>query len=281
MLTSVAIAQLVQAGKLRYTDTLAKILPDYPNREAASRVTLAQILTHTAGLGDFFTEEFMAHKERYRALADYVSLFANQPLRFEPGTSWAYSNGGFLLLGLIVQKASGQDYYDYVKEHIYDPAGMTSSGSTPKDRFPPEMAVGYTRQGGPDGSLQSNYETLPWRGSSAGGGESTVGDLLRFATALRGYKLLNRDLTDLVTTGKVNPDPEDPESRYAYGFEDRRDGGRRTIGHGGGAPGMNGMLQIYWDEGYTVVVLANLDPPAAQQVAEYIRTRLARGAAGS
>jgi CubicO group peptidase (beta-lactamase class C family) len=108
---------------------------------------------------------------------------------------------------------------------------------------------------------------------SAGGGESTVGDLLRFAEALRNHKLLGAQLTETVVTGKTQPGP-DADSKYAYGFEDERVAGHRTVGHGGGAPGMNGQLDVYLDGGYTVVVLANLDPPAAQGVANYVRERL-------
>ena len=270
--TSVAIAQLISAGKLKYTDTLARVLPDYPNQDAARKITVAQLLTHTSGLGDIFDEEFDQKKDTLHTLRDYLGLFAKKPLQFEPGKGWAYSNAGYVVLGLILEKASGQSYFDYLQQHVFGPAGMASTGNTPLSERPPSLAKGYTR--GPDGKLVRNDDTLPWRGSSAGGGESTVGDLLRFANALRGYKLLNEALTNEITTGKVSPFPGESSSQYAYGFEDHREGGARAVGHGGGAPGMNGTLQVYWDEGYVIVVLANLDPPAAETVASYIGARL-------
>ena len=272
MFTSVAIAQLVEAGKLKYTDTLAQVLPDYPNKEVAQKITVHQLLTHTSGLGDIFGPEFDKRKNELREIKDYLALFADKPLRFEPGAGWSYSNGGFIVLGLIVEKLSGQSYYDYVQKHIYDVAGMKLSGSFPKTDKIPNLAVGYMK-GGPSGQLAPNWETLPWRGMSAGGGDSTVGDLLRFAEALRGHKLLGAQLTETIVTGKTQPGP-DADSKYAYGFEDERVAGHRIVGHGGGAPGMNGQLDIYLDGGYTVVVLANLDPPAAQGVANYVRERL-------
>ncbi|HEX7285499.1 MAG TPA: serine hydrolase domain-containing protein, partial [Candidatus Angelobacter sp.] len=198
MFTSVAIAQLVQQGKLKYSDTLAKVLPDYPNQETAKKITVEQLLTHTSGLGDFFGAEFRKKKDSLHELKDYLPLFANEPLKFEPGQGWAYSNAGFLVLGLIVEKLSGQSYYDYVQKHIYDAAGMKNSGSPPPTVKVANLSTGYTRSGpdgDDDGPLHPNIATLPWRASSAGGGNSSLGDLLKFHQALRNNKLVNAELT--------------------------------------------------------------------------------------
>src|SRR5258707_14380155 len=115
---------------------------------------------------------------------------------------------------------------------------------------------------------------LPWRGSSAGGGDSTVGDLLKFDQALRTNKLVNAELTRTITTGKVSPPRFPSTAKYAYGFSDKNPDGDRIVGHNGGAPGMNAQLDIHWNSGYTVVMLANLDPPAATEWARYISDRL-------
>ncbi len=232
MFTSVAIAQFVEAGKLKFKDTLRTALPDYPNKEIAQQITIEQLLTHTSGLGDIFGPGFFEKKDSIREHKDYLPLFVDKPLQFEPGARFSYSNAGFIVLGLVIEKFSGQSYYEYVKQHIFDPAGM-----------------------------------------AAGGGESNVGDLLRFANALRGYKVLSRETTELITSGKVGDQPGN-SSKYAYGFADRNANGRRTVGHSGGAPGMNGSLNILWDEGYTVIVLANVDPTVAQDAAEFIADRL-------
>lgn len=272
MFTSVAIAQLVQAGKLKYTDTIAQLLPDYPDKEIAGKITVHHLLTHTSGLGDIFGPVFDEKKDSLREIKDYVQLFAGKPLRFEPGEGWSYSNAGFIVLGLIIEKVSGQSYYDYVQKNIYDVAGMKNSGSYPKTDKVPNLAVGYMRRG-PGGPFVPNWDTLPWRGMSAGGGDSTLEDLLRFDRALRMHKLLNKELTETVITGKTQPG-KNPDIKYAYGFQDERIGGRRIVGHGGGAPGMNALLDMYLDGGYTVVVLSNLGPPTAQRVGGYIRERL-------
>ena len=268
MFTSVAIAQLVQQGKLKYTDTLAAVLPDYPNKEVAAKVTIHQLLTHTSGLGDYFGDEFDKKKDNLRELKDYLQFFASEPLQFEPGKGWAYSNAGMLVAGLVIEKVSGKNYFDYVRENIYKPAGMKDTDSYEKTKPQPNQSKGYMKI---DGKWASNYGDLPLMGSSAGGGDSTAPDLLRFDQALRGHKLINAQLTELITTGKVDVGPR---SKYGYGFEESRENGSRVVGHGGGAPGMNGDLRIFWDAGYTVIVLSNLSPPVAQQVSGYIRERV-------
>ncbi len=269
MFTAVAILQLVQAGKIKLNDPLGKYLTDYPNQDVATKVTIHHLLTHTGGTGDFFGPEFDAHRLELRTLQDYVKLYGKRGLEFAPGSRWEYSNYGFLLLGVVVERVSGESYYDYVREHVYEPAGMTSTDSSPEDQAVPDRSIGYTRM--ESGTWQPNTDTLPYRGTSAGGGYSTVEDLLRFANAVTGYKLLDAHYTELLTTGKVDTPGG---SKYAYGFDDRTEVGVRSFGHGGGAPGMNGELRIYPQSGYVVAVLANLDPPAATQVAEFIGSRL-------
>lgn len=267
MFTATAVLQLVEAGKVKLDAPLATYLPDYPNKELASKVTIHHLLTHTGGTGDFFGPEYNAHRLELRTLADYVTLFGSRPLRFEPGSKWEYSNYGFILLGRVIERVSGMSYYDYVAKHVYAPAGMTSTGSEPEDSVVAHRALGYMSAAG---TVEPNTATLPWRGTSAGGGYSTVRDLLRFADALRAHKLLDAHHTELLTTGKV----ETPGGgKYAYGFGDNTRNGVRCVGHNGGAPGMNGDLEIC-DNGYVVAVLANMDPPAAGRISDFIGNRL-------
>ena len=271
MFTAVAILQLVEAGKLDLTAPLGTYLTDYPNREVATEVTIHHLLTHTGGTGDIFGPEFEAHRKELRTLVDYVELYGERGPEFEPGSQWAYSNYGFILLGAVIEAVTGQSYYDYVNEHIYEPAGMTGTGSVPEDQAVPDRAIGYMDpSGGTD--WRPNTDTLPYRGTSAGGGYSTVEDFARFADALLSRELLSPDSTELLITGK---EEIGPGISYAYGFEDHRGAeGNGWVGHGGGAPGMNGDLRIYLPSGYVVVVLANLDPPVAQRVADYLDARL-------
>lgn len=271
MITAVSIMQLVEAGKIDLDKPFGTYLTDYPNKTMASEVTIRQLLTHTGGTGDIFGPEFEKNRTKLRTLQDYIDLYGSRPLRFKPGSKWEYSNYGFILLGAIVAKVSGQNYYDYVQQHVYEPAGMTSTGSQPEDVAVPDRSVGYTRMTGLQ--WQPNTDTLPYRGTSAGGGYSTVGDLLQFANALTGHKLLNAQYTDMLTTGKVKTPMG---ASYAFGFEDHIINGTRCFGHGGGAPGMNGDLEICPSAGYIIAVLSNLDPPAAQHISDFITNRLPR-----
>jgi D-alanyl-D-alanine carboxypeptidase len=267
MFTAVAILQLVEAGKIELSAPLGKYLTDYPNKDVASKVTIHQLLTHTGGTGDIFGPDFDAHRKELRTLGDYVDLYSKRGLEFEPGSRWSYSNYGFILLGVVIEKVTGQSYYDYVQEHIYEPAGMTRTGSLSENQAVPDRSLGYTK---PPGTTKwvPNTDTLPFRGTSAGGGYSTVTDLARFASALTSHKLLRPTSTVRLITGKVDVFRGE---KYAYGFGDRRDrSGRGSVGHGGGAPGMTGDLRIYPRTGYVVAVLANIDPPAAQSVTGWV-----------
>jgi D-alanyl-D-alanine carboxypeptidase len=268
MFTAVATLQLAEARKLDLTDTVGKFLTDYPNKDVASKVTIEQLLTHTGGTGDIFGPEFEAHRLELRTLQDYVKLYGSRAPKFEPGSRWEYSNYGFILLGAIIEKVSAQSYYDYVHEHIFVPAGMASTASEPEDKAVTDRSIGYMKMDAKEWTPNTN--TLPYRGSSAGGGYSTVEDLGRFAEALTSHKLLDVLYTDMLTTGK----PGTPDRSYAFGFEDRAVNGMRCFGHGGGAPGMNGDLRICPESGYVVAVLANLDPPAATRISQFITNRL-------
>src|SRR5208282_3108804 len=190
MFTAVSVLQLVEAGKIKLTDPLGKYVTDYPNQDIATKVTIHQLLTHTGGTGDIFGPEFATHRKELRTLNDYVTLYGKRGPLFVPGSKFDYSNYGMVLAGVVIERVSGQSYYDYVQDHIYKPAGMTLSGSLPEDQVVAGRSIGYTRSEG-NGEWVPNTDSLPYRGTSAGGGYSTVGDLLRFANALLSHKLLN------------------------------------------------------------------------------------------
>ena len=182
MFTSVAILQLVDQGKIGLDDPVGKLLPAYPNGEVAEKVTVRHLLTHTGGTGDIFGPEYDKHRLTLKSLSDYADLYASRSLDQVPGSAFKYSNYGFILLGLIIEKVRGLSYYDYVERNIFLPAGMRSTASLPETETVPNRARGYMLR---DGKWISNAQTLPWRGTSAGGGYSTAADLLRFAQALQ------------------------------------------------------------------------------------------------
>jgi CubicO group peptidase (beta-lactamase class C family) len=269
--TQVAIAQLAEQGKLSFDDTIRKHLPDYPN-PAADRITIQQLVSMTSGLGDIFGERYDATpKDHLRTLSDFLPLFASDPLRFEPGTGRQYSNAGYIVLGLIIEKVSGQSYDDYVRQHIFSPAGMKDTDAYAQDSVVVNRAVGYTRQpertGNPKSEPRPNIYALPAHSSSAGGGYSTAEDLLRFDQAMRKEKLLSPDSTDWFFSDRARP-PARGGAAPASNGPRKRSGGR---GAAGGTDGVNAVLEIDLDTGYTVVVLSNLDPPSAERVSRTLR----------
>lgn len=264
MFTAIAALQLVEQGKLSLDAPLGDYLRPYPNANVASKVRIRHLLTHTGGTGDIFGPEFNSKRLELRTFDDYLRLYGARDLAFEPGTKWAYSNYGFLLLGAVIEKVTGRGYYEHVKETVFRPAGMTSSDSLPEETNVPLRSKGYQR--GPAG-WKSNVDTLPWRGTSAGGGYSTTRDLYLFARALETGKLLGDKLRHEATT------PQKPGPGYGYGFQSAANPAP-YYGHGGGAPGMNGDLRIFPASGYIVTVLANLDPPSAGRLADFVAARL-------
>jgi CubicO group peptidase (beta-lactamase class C family) len=277
MFTAVAIAQLAERGKLSFTDTVSKLLPGYPNKALAEKVTVHHLLTHTSGMGSYFNEKFIANLNNMKTVSDYLPLFANEPLGFEPGTKWQYSNSGFVVLGLIIEELSGQTYYDYVREHIFKPAGMINTDSYEKDKSTANLAIGYTKMGDngrpdPSAPRRANTPMRPLKGSPAGGGYSTIDDLLKFSLALNGNKLLSQKYTAIVTGGKVEIGA--PGRKYGYGFGEEISGGRRIVGHNGGGPGVGANFDIFPELGYTAVILGNYDSPAMMPVVRKIRDLL-------
>ena len=243
MFTGVAVAQLAQQGRLSFSDPVARLLPDYPG-PAGPRVIVHHLLTHTAGLPDFFRNpRYRALRDSIRTLQEHWPLFALDSLEFEPGTRWAYSNSNFLVLGSIVERVSGQPFDAYLREHVLGPAGMEQ-----------------TRAGGP-----------------AGGGVSTARDLARFAEALLAHRLLDAETTARVLAGHA---AAEYGGRDGYGFETRTWNGVRLVGHGGAFPGVSNQVDVYPELGYTVVVLSSSDGSGAQAIANRMRVLLAARGGG-
>ncbi|HVK52053.1 MAG TPA: serine hydrolase domain-containing protein [Pseudoxanthomonas sp.] len=262
MITSVATLQLVQAGKLSLDGTVGDYLKDYPNADVR-KVTLRQLLSHRGGTGDIFGQEYERERLNLRTHADYLKLYGQRGLTHVPGAERRYSNYGFVLLGAIIEAVSGQSYYDYVDQHIYAPAGMRNSGSLPEDETVAGRARAYQRE---NGQWVDAADTLPWRGTSAGGGYSTAGDLLRFARALQAGTLVDPKLLAQAT--------QPAEGRYGYGFAAGKFENAAWYGHGGGAPGMNADFRVFPSLDRVVIALSNFDPEAAERMMDYYLARM-------
>jgi len=286
LFTKVAIAKLMSEGKIAPGDRLSKHLPGY-RKDVADRITIGQLLEHESGLGDIFGPEYDAmEKSNLRELKDFLPLFEDKPLRFEPGSDRYYSNAGYTVLGLVIERLSGMPYHEYIRKVVYEPAGMTASGPGDSDRPIPLLATGYTRAPrqrdwsamehdhghGADGSadrtweLRANTYHLPGLSSSAGGGYSSATDLERFARAFRHDRLLPPAYTRWVLGGDV-PAPGQKGGKPSMGSFPPG----AAIGVGGGAEGLNAVLEMSLDRDLTVVVMANMDPPIAEDLGRKIR----------
>ncbi len=256
--TKIAILQLKQRGLLSLDDLTGQHLPDI-RKDIATKVRISHLISFTSGLGDYFGEKFNAAIGRLRKVDDFIELFIDDPLQFEPGEDNAYSNAGYVLLGKIVEAVSGKNYYQYIRDNIYTPAGMTDSDHYERDFVTENVATGYTRHM-PDGSV---HETLRRRndfiigtkGSPAGGGYSTLRDLRRFDRAVAEHVLLDAEHSAMV----FRPLDASPDVKP------------KAIALAGGAPGLAALYLKFFEKGYTVFVLSNYDPEDVEPLAEEIR----------
>lgn len=250
MFTAVAIMQLKEQGKLNFDDYVGEFLPDYPNKTVKDSVTIHQLLVHTSGLSDFFNTKFeLKAKHTVRTLEDYFSFFKDDSLLFTPGTKNSYSNSGYIVLGMIIEKLSATTYYDYVKQHIFTPVGMENTDCFETDSSIENLAEGYINLGKNNIWKTSTYYKGA-RGSSAGGAYSTLGDLHKFAMALKKNILISNESLAIMTMDQNN-------NNYGYGFSLNRFNDFEVYGHNGGAHGVSAELDIYKNADYIVVTLSN------------------------
>ncbi|HET8940723.1 MAG TPA: serine hydrolase [Rudaea sp.] len=272
MFTAVAIAQLVEAGKLSWNDTLAKRVPEYPDQAVAKKITVWELLHHTSGLGDFLVPDYFEHAKRYVNPVDYLGLIARQPKMGEPGKALSYSNAGYILLGRIIENVSGESYFDYIQRQIFKPARMTSSGFDSVDEIVPGLAVGYYHDDGVfSRTWKANWALSVYKGSPAGGGYSTNADLLRFAQAMHAGRLLKSTTLAKMFDGAV---PAGPGSIGA-GIDERLSHGRHIRGHQGGIEGTTANLEMVWETGAAVALTSNEGPSQHWLLAEKIADLLA------
>lgn len=219
MFAATAIMQLIEQGKLTLDQTIGEILQDYPNVEA-KKIKVKHLLSHTSGMGDYFGPAFFENQDKIKSLEDFLPYFVNDPINFTPGETMRYSNAGYIVLGLIIQKVSGYNYNTYLEKHIFRPAGMENTG--------------------------------PLIGS-AGGGLSTVRDLYKFGLTLQQGKLISKEGLKTITTDHFG-------HGYGYGMTLKQFNEHQIYGHNGGAPGIAGELDMVKGEPLIIVTMTNRHP---------------------
>ncbi|MFB9688707.1 serine hydrolase domain-containing protein [Amycolatopsis plumensis] len=286
LFTAVAIAQLAQAGRLAYTSTLGTFLSGFP-AGIADTVQVHHLLTHTSGFGDTFAmpgylAEALTWTDVDQVMNGTTDYIRRSSPEFAPGAGYRYSNAAYHLLGAIVAEVSGQSYYDYVREHVFRPAGMTATDfrTRPQWHTDPRMAHPYAKQ--PSGERADTIDQRLYVGTPSGDAFTTCADMARFAAALQGSKLLDRAFTGITLGGKVPlpPQPGGPPAGPHAGFQCYGPmtllvGNQWVTGHGGGAPGTSTDFQLYPDTEWVTVILSNYDydggpPPVVKKARDII-----------
>lgn len=263
MWTAIAIAQLVERGKVDLDAPVGRYVPDLPNQSIRETVKVRHLLSHTSGMGSYFRNGFLRNKRFAATAADLVPFYADDSLSFTPGARMEYSNSGFALLGLIVERASGQSFYDYMKTNVIERAGMKRAAYVDVRSHPTDVAVGYAKPEDGSGEPKANWDMIEQHSSPAGGAYASAPDMVAFSQALWSGKLVSPALVKEFTTGKV---AMGPQMQYAFGFGVGNIDAWRQVGHNGGIPGANAEFMMFPNQGVDVVILANMDPPAATQV---------------
>lgn len=255
LFTSLAIGQLVEQGKLSYEDPLSKFVPEFPDAESAKRIKIKHLLSHTSGLGSYWNPAFFNSLDRLRDVQSILDVAGKEPPEFEPGTSWRYSNTGFQLLGRVIEVVTGEDYYDYMRKNVFEPAGVTSDLFPNYDQDAVAMAHPYEIEFDGDRLHYANQTaTSPRRGGPAGGGIASAPDLIKLANAIHAGRIVKPETLNL----HASPKPDLASPRYGYGITPMaRMAKRPLVGHGGNAPGQCTEFGALTDTPYTIVVLSN------------------------
>ncbi len=268
--TAVTLGQLVEAGELDWHTTVGEVLPDYPRRDVHEQVTVAMLATHSSGIPDYWSRWDRAGRPATDGLHEYVDLFVKRRLDFKPGTESSYSNSGVVVLGLMIEALTGEDYYEVVRRRVFEPAGMERTAWLPIREPVHDQAIGYEK---PDrrGHRGNGADENPGRGCPAGGSYSTVDDMHRFALALQDGTLVSPAMFELLTTKKLDLHPG---VGYGYLFFDLGTGDGRHVGHDGGSAGVNAEFYLFPATGHVLIVLANYEQAADLVAGELTRLLL-------
>jgi len=274
LFTAVAALQLFEQSKIELNKPIGEYLPDYPNQIVRKQVTTHQLLTHTSGLNNFYVNDLdKMNNMEYENISDFIPLFSTDTLLSSPGDKYNYSGTGFVVLGLIIEEVSGENYYDYIRNHILYPSGMTKTSAIQVDSIVKNKASGYTSQFGQTTILKKNDYYLT-KASPAGFYYSTINDLFKFSKALRNHQLLNEETTNLMLEPKV----KGYNTHLGYGIDIDNRYSQTIIGHSGGWYGIHCELMDFMEDHYTIVILSNIDDggsTGASKVADFFKALLA------
>ena len=266
--TALAVGLLIQDGLVALETPLAECLQ---SRELpfASEVTVQQLLNHTSGIPDYFDEEGGSNfadlwRERpcysMISIRDFLPLFVRMSMKFPPGTAFRYSNSGFIVLGLLIEELTGQNFCQFVADRIFKTCQMTKTGYFPMDAPQKKTAVGYLSSATSD--HRTNIYSLPSIGGPDGGAFTTAGDLIRFWSALLAGRLLSMELVDRFTAPSIRVSDNDESRYYGYGVWLAKRAGDWIISTVGEDPGASMVSRVRRNDGHTLTVLSNVQDGA-------------------
>jgi CubicO group peptidase (beta-lactamase class C family) len=260
MWTAVAIAQLVEQRKVDIEATVGTYLPDLSNAQLRDSVRIRHLLTHTSGLGTYFKRGYLRDRVAITRAEQLGRFFMDDSLSFTPGSRSQYSNAGFAVLGMIVEKVSGVSYFEYVRRNVIERAGMSGADFITLPLPTGNFATGYATP--PGESVQENTEFVERSSTPAGGAYANAASIVAFSRALWSGKLVAPSIVQQFTSGKV----EMMGVKYAFGFGESFTNGWRSVGHNGGAPGVGADFRSFPEYDIDIVVLTNVDMPEATVV---------------
>lgn len=261
LFTALGIGTLIDSGRLSLDKTVYEIFlrdPSYID----SRATVAQLLSHTSGIYDYYDEEQETDCEdffvdipwyRLETPSDYLPLFENKQRKFSPGERFSYSNGGYVFLGIVIEKITGKLYRDYIREKVYDPAGMNDSGFYAFNQLPENTAYGYMKN--KDGTLVTNIYNLPIRGGADGGAYTTITDVHKLWRSLVSNRILSERLTDTFLSPHAS---FDDTIDYGYGIYLTRYQGMDMLMFWGGDPGVEFISRYVPVKELQVTIISNM-----------------------
>jgi len=221
--TALAIGKLIEVGKLSLSTRLSECLAlDFAHY--SDEITIRHLLTHTSGIPDYYDEEKITDFDNFtvgvpwcemKGPKDYLPVFPDEEMKFAPGERFSYSNGGYILLGVIVEELSGMEYRRFVEEKVFAPAGMACSGYFAMNRLPENTALGYVKD---EEGWRTNIFNLPIIGASDGGAFTTVGDMDKLWEAFWNYDILSKEMVEIYTAPHMKVEGEGPHKFYGHGM---------------------------------------------------------------
>jgi D-alanyl-D-alanine carboxypeptidase len=266
--TALAIVMLAEEGKLALDDKIVKHLADLPS--AWKAVTVRQLLNHTSGIKSYTSvKDFFESARNDYSHQQILNLVAKDPLEFPSGEKWNYSNTGYFLLGMIIEKVSGKSYGDFLDQRIFKPLGMTQTRANDLHAIIPNRAQGYTWD---DKVLRNAQYVSPTQPYSAGMLVSSIDDMIKWDAALSTETLLKKPALELLwTRAKLT---KGAPADYGMGWGITKVNGHRLVSHAGGIPGFSTVISRFLDDKLTVIVLTNSDNGNADALARGIAKRV-------